>query len=88
MSIESVRRAGSWTWAAVFFLMGLRPLSWALGNYWAAITAERPGAWDDSWAWGHTFASSALLAWLIAGAGFWLLRLGRRSQASGVDKRA
>jgi hypothetical protein len=82
------RRVASWTWAAVFFLMSLRPLSWALGNYWAAIMAERPGASDDSWAWGHTFGSSALQAWLIAGAGFWLLKPRRRREAARVDKRA
>jgi hypothetical protein len=76
--IERVRRAASWIWAAAFLLLSLRPLAWALGNYWAGIMAEHPGPWDDSWAWGHTFALSALLAWLIAGTGFWVLRPRKR----------
>ena len=76
--IDRLRRVASWTWAAAFLLLSLRPLHAAGGNYWAALTAEHPGAWDDSWAWGHTFALSALFAWVFAGAGFWLLKPRRR----------
>jgi len=70
----NVRSLVRWTWGITFFVAGLRPFVWAVGNYWAAGTPRDDPAWHESWEWGNAFAIPALAAWAVAGAGIWLMR--------------